>query len=253
MMATNTTRSARPRLTLAVRAPDNGSTMTQSPSAAERALTWIEDHVHAHGLTPGDTLPGELEIAEAAGVGRSSVREALTVLKVLGIIESRRKEGIRIVRDPVLLELRHYFARDLDAPERFADALEFRAAMEWGLGPVMLARVSAADIRMLRAIVREVEHARRLEDVHRAEVRFHTVLTAACGNRLGTLFSHLYAPLFMARWSDDLHRPATAAERHRWVRQHEGLINSLERRDRAGFLRQLKAHAHPYMRLDRKR
>ncbi|MFW5856510.1 MAG: FadR/GntR family transcriptional regulator, partial [Planctomycetota bacterium] len=75
-------------------------------TAAGRVLAWIEARIDTDGLGVGDGLPREQEIAEAVGVGRSSVREALTTLKVLGIIEQRRKGGIRIVRDPVLLGLR---------------------------------------------------------------------------------------------------------------------------------------------------
>lgn len=220
-------------------------------SAAEQALSWIEDHIREHRLGPGDALPGEVEIAETAGVGRSSVREALSVLKVLGIVSSRRKQGIRIVRDPVLLELRHYFASNLDNSHRFADVLEFRAAMEWGLGPLMLARVDEHAIAELRAIVHSVAEAKRLKDLHDAEVSFHTSLAASCGNRLGELFSHLYGPLFM-EWDADLQRSLSPAERRGWIRQHEALIDALEQGDQARFLRQLKAHTQQYMRLGRR-
>ncbi|MGV3464725.1 MAG: FadR/GntR family transcriptional regulator [Heyndrickxia sp.] len=44
-------------------------------------------------LLPGDRLPSERELSERLHVGRSSVREALRALELLGLIETRRGEG----------------------------------------------------------------------------------------------------------------------------------------------------------------
>ncbi|WP_412103419.1 FadR/GntR family transcriptional regulator [Rossellomorea aquimaris] len=45
------------------------------------------------GLGPGDKIPSERELSERLNVGRSSVREALRALELLGLIETRRGEG----------------------------------------------------------------------------------------------------------------------------------------------------------------
>ncbi|MBS4191586.1 FadR family transcriptional regulator [Bacillus sp. FJAT-49705] len=50
------------------------------------------------GLKPGDKLPSERELSERLIVGRSSVREALRALELLGLIETRRGEGT-FIRD----------------------------------------------------------------------------------------------------------------------------------------------------------
>jgi GntR family transcriptional regulator, transcriptional repressor for pyruvate dehydrogenase complex len=49
-------------------------------------------------LKPGDKLPSERELSERLSVGRSSVREALRALELLGLIETRRGEGT-FIRD----------------------------------------------------------------------------------------------------------------------------------------------------------
>ena len=43
-------------------------------------------------LKVGDVIPKEVELAEALGVSRTVVREALTRLRIMGLIESKKKE-----------------------------------------------------------------------------------------------------------------------------------------------------------------
>ncbi|MDN4607298.1 FadR/GntR family transcriptional regulator [Sporosarcina highlanderae] len=49
--------------------------------------------IKAEGIEVGDKLPSERVLAERLQVGRSTVREALRSLELLGLIETRRGEG----------------------------------------------------------------------------------------------------------------------------------------------------------------
>lgn len=219
-------------------------------TASAQVLEWIEAYIEDNRLNVGDPLPGEHELVAETGLGRSSVREALTALKVLGIIQSRRKGGITIIRDPVMLGLRHYFADRYDNSTRYEDVLEFRAAMEWGLGPLTLSRIKKSTIQELRSLLKSVKLTMAdAEDVTRAEIEFHRILTAGCGNQLAGLFVHLYEPIFWARSSATAKgiskKPDYAKE---WLDQHTALVDSLEAGDSALFLAYLQKHTHGYMR-----
>lgn len=56
-------------------------------------LEKIRELIDENGLGPGDRLPSERELSETLNVGRSSVREALRSLELLGLIETRKGEG----------------------------------------------------------------------------------------------------------------------------------------------------------------
>lgn len=62
------------------------------------ADTLLADVRHGR-LAPGDRLPAERELAQALGVGRASVREALGHLQLLGVIETRRGAGSYVTAD----------------------------------------------------------------------------------------------------------------------------------------------------------
>lgn len=56
-------------------------------------LESIEEDLLDGRLAPGDRLPPERELAARLGVGRSSVREALRVLEVLGLVRTGTGSG----------------------------------------------------------------------------------------------------------------------------------------------------------------
>ena len=53
----------------------------------------LREMITADDLKSGDKIPSERELSERLNVGRSSVREALRALELLGLIETRRGEG----------------------------------------------------------------------------------------------------------------------------------------------------------------
>lgn len=68
-------------------------TSTSSARAWRLVLESIETDLLEGKLQPGDRLPPERELATTLGVGRSSVREALRVLEVMGLIRTGTGSG----------------------------------------------------------------------------------------------------------------------------------------------------------------
>ncbi|MEZ3162104.1 FCD domain-containing protein [Microbacterium sp. BWT-B31] len=67
--------------------------MTEQPRAWRIVLDRIEADLVAGRLGPGDRLPSERDLVAQLGVGRSSVREALRVLEVMGLIRTATGSG----------------------------------------------------------------------------------------------------------------------------------------------------------------
>ncbi|MGI6554563.1 MAG: FadR/GntR family transcriptional regulator [Bacillota bacterium] len=56
----------------------------------------LEEAILTGELNPGEKLPSEKELAKMFGVSKASIRQALTVLEIKGIIE--RKQGVATYR-----------------------------------------------------------------------------------------------------------------------------------------------------------
>ncbi|GAA2030299.1 FCD domain-containing protein [Agromyces tropicus] len=72
---------------------DTASARSIEPRAWQAVLEHVEGRLLDGELAPGDRLPGERQLAADLGVGRSSVREALRVLEVLGLIRTHTGSG----------------------------------------------------------------------------------------------------------------------------------------------------------------
>lgn len=93
-------------------------------------LRQIRSIIHEDGLSAGDKIPSERELAERLNAGRSSVREALRALELLGMIETRRGEGtyIKDFREHGLVEILGTFI--LQDKNAIADLIEMNGLLE---------------------------------------------------------------------------------------------------------------------------
>ena len=66
---------------------------SSKPKVYQGVLEELRAYIKDNHLLPGDKLPSERELADKLQAGRSSIREALRALELLGLIETRRGEG----------------------------------------------------------------------------------------------------------------------------------------------------------------
>ncbi len=87
------TSDAPPPTPAASDAPAPTPAASDAPRAWQTVLEHVESRLLSGELAPGDRLPGERALSAELGVGRSSVREALRVLEVLGLIRTQTGSG----------------------------------------------------------------------------------------------------------------------------------------------------------------
>lgn len=156
------------------------------PRAWQVVLEHIERDLLDDTLAPGDRLPPERDLASRLGVGRSSVREALRVLEVMGLIRtgtgSGPSSGAVIIATPrggmsALLRLQvaaHGFPLD--------DVVRTRVALESAVVED-LASQGAPDTAPVRRILDAMDAAERTRDEFLTlDAQFHLGLAEASGN-----------------------------------------------------------------------
>ncbi|WP_163971620.1 FadR/GntR family transcriptional regulator [Oceanobacillus halotolerans] len=67
--------------------------MSPKQKVYQGILQEIRELIDRHNLKPGDKIPSERELSGKLQAGRSSIREALRAMELLGLIETRHGEG----------------------------------------------------------------------------------------------------------------------------------------------------------------
>ena len=62
-------------------------------SLVDRVEAKLVELLQQKKLRVGDSIPKEIELADALGVSRTVIREALLRLRIMGLIESKKKKG----------------------------------------------------------------------------------------------------------------------------------------------------------------
>ena len=151
--------------------------MTSTPKMYLEIVKEIRAIITEDGLTAGDKIPSERELSDRLKVGRSSVREALRALELLGLIETRRGEGtfMKDFTEHHLVDLLGTFI--LQSEKTKDDLIETKIEME----KLCLSLIHTRQNRNI-LINDLIEFVKEQEEV--TQSIFFKRLAYACGNHL---------------------------------------------------------------------
>jgi GntR family transcriptional repressor for pyruvate dehydrogenase complex len=134
-------------------------------------------------LKPGDKLPSERELAEMLQVSRSSIRDAIRSLELVGLVEPRQGSGT-IVRERSAKSLVNPITNALERrKELVTELLDFRKMLEPPLAARAAAHASAEDITEMEEILQRQAEKQDQGNVAIAEdAEFHYSIALASGN-----------------------------------------------------------------------
>ncbi len=177
-------------------------------------------------LKVGDSIPTELELCTSLGVSRTVVREALLRLRMMGLIESKKKKGSVITSPDILGVLSKSMNPHILDQDTLKDIFEIRLVLEIGMADFIFQHITAADIEELKAIVENEPDASQnhLFNIEH-EIAFHGKLYKITANSTLTKFQSLLLPIFDYVHNSGLLKKQT--QLHKYV-SHKGLVDILE-------------------------
>ena len=148
-------------------------------------------------LAVGDVIPKELELAQRLGVSRTVIREALTRLRIMGLIESKKKKGSVITSPDLFGMMSKSMNPHILDQETLKEIFEIRLVLEIGMADLLFFRITKEDIEELKSIVSSEPpvtqfHLFNIEH----EIAFHGKLYEITGNRTMKKFQKMLLPVF---------------------------------------------------------
>ena len=134
-------------------------------------------------LKPGDKLPSERELAEMLQVSRSSIRDAIRGLELMGLVEPRQGAGT-IVRELSAESVVNPFANSLKHQrDQVSELLDFRKMLEPPLAARAATHATDDEIAEMEEILQRQETKMALGEAAVAEdTEFHYSIALASGN-----------------------------------------------------------------------
>jgi DNA-binding FadR family transcriptional regulator len=209
-------------------------------SAVEGAVQEIKSLIDRRNLGVGDALPSERELCEMFALSRTTVREAMRILKTYGVVEVRPKVGAIIIdrRMDAVFDLYSFNTLELSR-QTFLDTQGFRRLIEVGGMDALFERVTPANIAELRDINDAMAAEGTLSRGATHDYRLHATLVALIGNRQIDDVYRFMKPVMLKIMENGVNiRKFSGIIRE----EHAAIIDALEARDRFAYQYHVNRH-----------
>ena len=170
---------------------------TQTVTLVDQVEDKFLNYIKEKNLHAGDSIPNELELASALGVARSVLREALSRLKMMGMIETRTRRGMILTEPTILGGMKRVIDPRILSDDSIFDILGFRIALEIGICSDIFRNITPEDITELEEIVKIGTVVGNNEYAPVSEYTFHAKLYEITGNKTISEFQGIIHPIMV--------------------------------------------------------
>ncbi|KPN14626.1 GntR family transcriptional regulator [Bacillus australimaris] len=193
----------------------------------------LVESIRTGELLPGEKLDSVQALSENFQVSRSAVREALSALKAMGLIEMKQGEGTYVKQfDPEQLTI-SLSSAFLMKQHDVTQLLEVRAIIETGAVKKAALQRTDDDLHQLRDALEQMKRAEVNEEMgEEADLTFHLALAKASKNDLLKALMNQVSALLVETMRET--RKAVLFSRKASIRQlykeHEQIYKAVEER-----------------------
>ncbi len=166
----------------------SGLRAIEKASVKDQTLEQLKNYILSGVVQLGERLPSERALADALGVGRYSVREALKVLEAVGLVQSRVGEGTFLTTNTGAS-----FGRILGLSlatwgGTMIELLDARKMIEVEAARAAAERATRADLENIQRELRTMNTAEDVREYLKADMRFHRCIGVASHNAIISQF-----------------------------------------------------------------
>lgn len=151
---------------------------TLAQEVAERLIEGISNDEY----TIGEKLPIESELMKIYGVGRSSIREAIKILSIKGILNVQQGVGTFVVAKNALESLESQMNK-----AEIEEVKEVRSLLDSKIAAKAASNRTEEDLKTIKKYLElraQFAEENLATECYQADINFHLAIAEACGNKL---------------------------------------------------------------------
>lgn len=189
-------------------------------------------------IVPGGKFPPERELAKDFGVNRASLRQALKVLEIMGVLTQRVGAGtyLSASAESILNEPLDFLILLDDLSHH--ELLETRLIVEPELAARAAQRASTEDLIELRRAITAMETCRNNQERLNADFAFHEQIFRSSGNRI----CHLLFKVIHRSVLTSMSRLVTRVDLDRPLTYHKRIFAAIQQHDSEEARRAMAEH-----------
>lgn len=207
---------------------------------SEVAIEQIREFIVSNGMKAGDKLPSENEMVVQLGVSRVSVREAIRMLEISGILEVRHGRGVFVkeLTGDIFVPLGQWVSMKKQTLQQH---FETRLILEPGIAALAANYADADDIRLLNenvSLQRKVNEDDLVATI-RLDIEFHCLIARSTRNKDLAMVMNAIARHSFDGWKAALRTKGRKADA---VEEHLKIVNALSDKDPVRARKAMRDH-----------
>jgi GntR family transcriptional repressor for pyruvate dehydrogenase complex len=217
-------------------------TPVKNTKVYEQVIEQIKEMITSGKLKRGDRLPPERELVEQLQVSRTSIREAIRALQIIGLIECKQGGGnfIKESFENSLFEpLSIMFVLQNSRPE---EILELRKIVEIETAALAAEKINDEELKQLESIIEQLKLSEDEEVSSRLDKEFHYKVAQASGNFLIVNVLKAISSLVDSFIKDARESILRQNENEVLIEHHENIYKALSARDKNKATEVMRKH-----------
>lgn len=209
----------------------------------DEIIDQIKQNIASGQLGKGDRLPSERQMEKTFGVSRTTIREVIKSLELMGLVECIQGDGNYIVKNTDKSLIQPLSLMFLLEHSTLAQVQQLRRAMELATVAAAARQIQPRQMNELETICAEMEQSMPESQLAQIDKRFHFEIAAIAGNPLIMILLKAIESLIVAEILDVresmLQQPGSL---DRIKRQHRAIIKALKAADPVAAVDAMGAH-----------
>jgi len=207
-----------------------------SESVAEN----IKEFIEKNNLDVGSRLPPEQELANRFQVGKASIREALRMLEITGVVEVKPGKGIYVnnITGDLIVPLSTWVSTNKDTILRHFEA---RLIIEPEIAALAARRITEEDISHIEQNIQTQKSfsENEIAAIIQTDIEFHGLIAESAKNETLMMLFNSIAKISFHGWKAAIR---VKGRNQSAVMEHKKLLNMLVQKDENGARTVMRNH-----------